>query len=117
MMKAIWKVCVVLAVAGCGSTTVNGQKEQVVDYVQSHGHNPNLSPEQIRHLMTDGNTRGASTTTTNRQGASRTRVVGGGTIGETAHITREHVLANVNKYGHDPSLTPEAIYERIRNEK
>eukprot|EP00977_Amphora_coffeiformis_P029508 scaffold41180_cov145-Amphora_coffeaeformis.AAC.1 len=114
MMKVTWKVCLAAMVAAVCATNAHAQKEQVADYVQSRGHNPNLSPEQIRHLaMNDG-----ASSANHEQAPRRAHVAGSrGTIGETAHITREHVLANVNKYGHDPSLTPEEIYERIRNEK
>lgn len=94
------------------------EQQQIRHFILNNGHDPSLSPEQARKFVKEGGTNAKNPYQAVEESAAtkKNHHTTGGSMNHRK-VSDEELIAHVNKHGHNPDLSPEQIYKRIREEK
>jgi hypothetical protein len=96
---------------------VNKEQQQIRQFILANGHDPSLSPEQARKFVKEGGTNAKNPYQAVEESAAtkKNHYTTGGSM-NLRKVSDEELIAHVNKHGHNPDMSPEQIYKRIREE-
>lgn len=113
-MARIHSILMLFAAIFVSAAVSSVTNEEVTAYIKKHGHDPSLSPEEYLRKVQEEKQKTA-------QGAPKKieevkQAPNTHSQKEQRTISTEELYQHINKYGHDPNLSPEQIFQRIRSE-